>query len=622
MCGIAGFVSSAHGGRDIGDIVSSLARRGPDGEGTSSWPGAVFGHRRLAIIDISDAGRQPMLSDDGRVGVTFNGCIYNFLDLRRELEDCGHCFRSRCDTEVLVRGYQEWGIDELTRRLRGMYAFGIWDQNRRALYLVRDRLGVKPLVYAEDAGDLAFASTVQALRAGGYGGEIDPGAILEFLEFGFVTDDRCVYHGIRKLPPATILEWRDGASSTRTYWTLPAIETSSPVRFDDAVERTEELIVDSVRVRIQADVPVGALLSGGIDSTLVCWALSRIGADITAFTITTPGDSSDEGGAAAMTAKILGIRHRLVPLPAGESVSAAELVDAFSEPFASQSAIGMLRVSQVVKPFATVLLTGDGGDEIFGGYPFLQNVWRAEGLARRLPAAAGPAWQALRSAVPATGPLRRARNFLDYTFGGLGAYTRVRPGLPYFQERNLLGDALKSTTLRQRAMPASAGSGRRLFSDVLEYHKKTHFLSEFLPKVDASTMYYALEARAPFLDQFMWEFASRLPGHVRFHRGRLKAILREIVTRRIHPEVAERKKQGFTIPVERSLLAGSRHELKSLARVSLLESGGWIRPGSLRSVISDAMEKRDVPVQLWYLFVLEKWLERAGRPARSIAYSR
>src|SRR5438270_4119838 len=161
MCGIAGYVSSISEAHDITDMVSALARRGPDGEGTAAWPGVSFGHRRLAIIDVSDAGRQPMLSDDGRVGVTFNGCIYNFLDLRQELETRGHRFRSRCDTEVLVRGYQEWGIDELTRRLRGMYAFGIWDQNRRTLYLVRDRLGVKPLVYAERDGDLGFASTVQ-----------------------------------------------------------------------------------------------------------------------------------------------------------------------------------------------------------------------------------------------------------------------------------------------------------------------------------------------------------------------------------------------------------------------------------------------------------------------------
>jgi asparagine synthase (glutamine-hydrolysing) len=612
MCGIAGFVSSNSAGRDISNMVAALARRGPDGEGIETWPGVALGHRRLAIIDISDAGRQPMLSDDGRVGVVFNGCIYNFLDLRKDLETRGHRFRSRCDTEVLVRGYQQWGIDELAHRLRGMYAFGIWDQDRRTLYLVRDRLGVKPLLYAESSGGLAFASTLSALRAEGFGGDIDPDAILEFLEFGFVTDDRCVYRGVNKLPPATILEWRDGATATRCYWTLPGIEDTSTVTFEEAVERTEDLIVDSVRVRIQADVPIGALLSGGVDSALVCWALTKIHADITAFTITTPGDASDEGRAAAETAKILGIRHELVPIPTGEAVRVDELLNAFSEPFASQSALGMLRVSQAVKPFATVLLTGDGGDEIFGGYPFLYNVWRAEGLARKMPSAAGPAWQLVRSVVPRAGPLRRARNFFDYTFGGLGTFTRVRPGLPYFESRGLLGEQLRSRTLSQRDMAASAESARRLFSDVLGYHQKTHFLSEFLPKVDASTMYYALEARAPFLDQLMWEFASRLPGNVRFHGGRLKAILREIVKRRIHPLAAERRKQGFTVPVERSLLDGSRGMLESLAHESLLESGGFIRTGSLQKLVSDAIAQRNVPVQLWYLVVLEKWMENAS----------
>ena len=191
-------------------MVQALVRRGPDSEGVAKWPNAVLGHRRLAILDLSAAGHQPMLSDDGQIGLVFNGCIYNFLELRRALEQRGHRFHSRCDTEVLLRGYEEWGIDALAGRLRGMFAFGIWDQRRRTLTLVRDHLGVKPLIYCERNGEIGFASTVRALRAAGFGGEINPDAIVDLLELGWVRDDRAIAIGIRKLPPATILEWRDG----------------------------------------------------------------------------------------------------------------------------------------------------------------------------------------------------------------------------------------------------------------------------------------------------------------------------------------------------------------------------------------------------------------------------
>ena len=342
MCGIAGVVTTDSCHLDISSMVSHLARRGPDSEGVASWPGVALGHRRLAILDLSEAGHQPMLSEDGQVGLVFNGCIYNYLTLREELIRRGQPFRSHCDTEVLLRGYREWGIDGLCRRIEGMFAFGIWDQSSRRLFLVRDRLGIKPLVYASMGRKLAFASTIEALRSGGAGGEIDPQAILEFLEFGFVTEGRCIYSGIQKLPPARILEWHEGRSSIHTYWSLPEIDVSSPVSFEEAVEQTEQRIVDAVRVRIQSDVPVGALLSGGIDSALVCWALTRINANITTFTIATPGEEGDESADAAVTARALGIPNQPVPLDLEQAGSLEQLLDAFSEPFACQSATGML----------------------------------------------------------------------------------------------------------------------------------------------------------------------------------------------------------------------------------------------------------------------------------------
>src|ERR1051326_7461249 len=280
-----------------------------------------------------------------------------------------------------------WGIDELVRQLRGMFAFAIWDQGKRKLTLVRDRLGVKPLAYCIRNGEIAFASTVQALRAAGFGGGIDPQAVLEFLEFGYVIDPRAIYEGVSKLPPASILEWNDGRVEQRQYWAPPAIDEGSRIGFEEAVEETERLLVESVKLRLIADVPIGVLLSGGIDSALVCWALQKLNANIKAFTISAPGDPSDESGAAAETARRLGIEHEVVPMPE-ENFSLDEMTEAFGEPFSCSSAQAMLWVAKSVKQAATVLLTGDGGDDVFFGYPFFQNAWNAQRLARHLPAAA------------------------------------------------------------------------------------------------------------------------------------------------------------------------------------------------------------------------------------------
>ena len=229
MCGIAGLVGDFErhaGAATVQSMIDALARRGPDGEGVECWDGAILGHRRLAIFDLSPLGRQPMLSPDKNIGIVFNGAIYNFRDLRKELEAQGYSFKTQTDTEVLINGYDAWGIDELVARIRGMFAIALWDANRRRLFLVRDRLGVKPLIYAESNGSLAFASTVRALRKAGFVNEIDSDALTEYLEFGYVTDDRVIYRGAIKVPAATIVEWSKGKLSARQYWTPP------PARID------------------------------------------------------------------------------------------------------------------------------------------------------------------------------------------------------------------------------------------------------------------------------------------------------------------------------------------------------------------------------------------------------
>ena len=593
-------------------MVDSLARRGPDSEGISTWPGAILGHRRLAILDLSEAGRQPMLSDDGHVGIVFNGCIYNFQEIRRELEGCGHHFRSQCDTEVLLRGYLEWGIDGILGRAHGMFALAIWDHPRRKLTLARDRLGVKPLVYCVRNGEIGFASTVAALRSAGFGGEIDPQAVLEFLEFGYVTESRAIFEGIVKLPPATILEWQEGQIGQRRYWSLPPQDAGPGVTFAEAVEETERLLVESVRLRLISDVPVGVLLSGGIDSSLVCWAMRELGANIKAFTVRAPGDPSDESADAASTAHLLGISHEIVDMP-DTDFSLDEVVAAFSEPFGCTSAPAMLWVSSSVKRLATVLLTGDGGDDIFLGYPFLRSAWIEQQVARQLPAFAVPALSLAADALPDYGPGRRAKNLIRFVTGGIGERRRACDGLPYYERRSILGERLLGRTLSQRQIPASLEAARRLLSDVLAYHRGVHFTAEFMTKVDGATMYYGLEARAPFLDQKIWEFAARLSPRTQFHGGNLKAVLREIARRRIGPALAYRKKQGFTVPVDRWLAERWSGMLGRLLGDTILEREGWVRRGTLHGPIREAMSRRRIPEQIWRLLLLEHWLEWNAR---------
>ena len=612
MCGIAGYASAMHPRATepaVRAMVRALARRGPDSEGVENWDAATLGHRRLAILDLSEAGHQPMLSADRQVGVVFNGCIYNFLELRRELESHGNRFRSDCDTEVLLHGYREWGIDALVRRLRGMFAFAVWDNSRRVLTLARDRLGVKPLVFCERPGEIAFASTIEALRTAGFGGGIDPQAVLEFLEFGYVTEARAIYEGIQKLAPATIAEWCDGRLECRQYWSLPETQESAPVAFDEAVEQTEQLVIEAVRLRLISDVPLGALLSGGIDSTLVCWALRQLNANVRAFTVRAPGSDSDESAAAADTARRLGISHEIVDMP-DTDFSLDELTDAYSEPFSCQSALAMLWVSRSVKRLATVLLTGDGGDDVFFGYSAFRNVWMAQRLARWLPPAAAAAWNKGGFLIPGYGRLRSAKNFLGYATGGLGPFIRVHDGLPYYRQRGILGEPLAGRELAQRQIPPSLASARGLLWEFFSYHRKQHFVSEFMVKIDGGTMHYALEARAPFLDQKIWEYAAALPAQVRFHGGNLKAVLREIVRRRVGPDVAFREKQGFTVPVERWLAERWSGMLDGLRQGTVLERDGWVRRGSLEAPLRDALARRWIPVQLWRLLILDHWLEK------------
>lgn len=613
MCGIAGLVGFGEGRAALERVhrmVRALERRGPDGEGFEVWPEAVLGHRRLAIFDLSNAGRQPMLSTDKAVGVVFNGAIYNWRALRLELEALGYAFRSQTDTEVLIHGYREWGIDGLVGRLRGMFAFGLWDDCERKLFLVRDRLGVKPLLYSVNDNRIAFASTARALKAGIFGSEIDEQAVAEYLEFGYVTDDRSIYKEVRKVPAATILEWSGRRLTEREYWRPPPVASSAKVTFNEAVEETEKLFLSAVEKRLHADVPVGALLSGGVDSSLVCWAVAHLGGDVTAFTVGTPGDPWDETEDALATARSLGIKHRVLELSADDAPRAGELASAYAEPFACASALGMLRVSRAVASSATVLLTGDGGDDLFLGYPEHRHLWMAEKLARTLPGAAARAWRASRESFPGTGLLKRAASFMNYATGGIGAVACAHDGLPAYRLYNLLGDRLMDADVDQRSMPWSLESGRRVLEEFLEYDRRTRFVGEYMTKVDGATMHHALEARSPFLDQELWDFAAGLPFEIRLRRATLKAVLRELARRRVGERVARGKKRGFGIPVGRWIAGRWRASVERALHDSLLESEGWIRKDAALSLLKQSAERGEAPNQLWYIFVLDSWLRR------------
>jgi len=616
MCGIAGYIGDRNATRAEGILrrmVRAIERRGPDGEGIEHWEQAWLGHRRLAILDLSEAGRQPMLSDCGRVGVVFNGCIYNFMEIRAELEGLGHRFRSLCDTEVVVRGYQQWGVDALAAKMRGMFAIGVWDEDRQTLTLLRDRLGVKPLLYATGEGRIAFGSTLPALQETGMAGDLNPAAMLEYLEFGYVTDAFTIHEGVHKLGAGEILEWKNGEIRKRTYWRLPDEAENSRVSFEEAVEETERLLLESVKLRLIADVKVGALLSGGIDSALVCWAVRQAQADITAFTVSMEGDPSDETPATRETARILGIPHQVISLrrdDSGPGDLLHEVTSAYGEPFAAQSAMALLQVSAAVKPHATVLLTGDGGDDLFLGYWFYPTYLKSQQIARLLPELAGDLWRAGRGIVDTIPALRRPKHFADYITGGLGGFTRANDGLPFYTRRGLLGERLSGRNLPQREIPLSVAAGRSMMKDLLQYQQRTWFVSEFMTKVDGGTMYHALEARAPFLDQKLWEFAAQLPASLRLHGGELKAVLREIVRRRISPEVASRKKQGFTVPIERWMAGPWRDAFRRVADAPLLEQEGWLTRGALAKVASELGQAEQSSKHVWFLMVLENWLRR------------
>ena len=567
MCGIIGLISRVpcterrllSVGRDV------MIHRGPDdaGEWWSSDGRVGLAHRRLAIIDLSPSGHQPMHTADGDLSIVFNGEIYNFQDLRRELEDKGHAFQTRSDTEVILAAYREWG-ENCPARFNGAFAFALYDARRRQLFMARDRAGEKPLFYSLADGTLRFASELKALMADpAFPRRVDAEALDCYLAMGYVPGDRCMLQGVSKLPPAHALTFLmdSGELKVRRYWTLPEYFPREECDEIALLGELESLIEDSVRRQLAADVSVGILLSGGIDSSLITAMAARAAPKVKTFTVRFPGHAKyDETEHARLIASHFGTEH--IELEAGESSTdlLPRLARQFDEPMVDSSMIPTFLVSQMVRRHCTVALGGDGGDELFGGYGhynrllWLQQRLGAIPLALRMPIA-----EAAESLLPVG---FKGRNWIQ----GLGA--DLTQGLPliasYFDHgarKRLMapGKSLPSVAekVRQQRIPISAD----LLQRATRMDFENYLAEDILVKVDRASMMNSLEIRAPFLDHRLIEFAfGRVPSSFKATASGRKILLKKLCGQVLPPAFDQRRKQGFSIPLAQWLQGRSWRE--------------------------------------------------------------
>jgi asparagine synthase (glutamine-hydrolysing) len=622
MCGIAGLVRRGREPRPHGSaaalagaMVRTLAHRGPDDEGVWESPDATvaLAQRRLAIIDLSPLGHNPMPWDDGRLWITFNGEIYNFLELRDDLERRGYRFRSQTDTEALLAAYDEWGIDCL-QRLAGMFAFALWDEPRRRLWLVRDRLGKKPLYYADVDGALRFASELKAILADhSFPRNLDREALGLYLRYGYIPSPHSIYVHARKLPPAHYLLFEDDEAVVRRYWDpVPFALGTCQLGEEDAEAELNSLLTTAVRQRMIADVPLGAFLSGGIDSSLVVALMQEQSAEpVRTFTIRFENAAFNEADHAAAVARHLGTEHHEETCSAQEMLSVVgRLADMYDEPFADSSAVPTYLVSRIARQRVTVALSGDGGDELFFGYPRYRYHARASSVLRlprpiRRAAAAGVAQV----------PNRRVRRIADVLRSDdQDRYARF---VTWWQP----SDIVAMTGMRPGCIP--------LYADVLERAARQHAgeraplldLVSYLPediltKVDRASMAVSLEVRAPLLDHRVVEFALGLPLSMKWRGGLTKKALRDLLYRRVPRQLLERPKMGFGVPLDDWFRGPLRERMNAYSGGPDLEDLGF-DPRTVRTLWSDFLNGRSHRTDLlWQMFSLIEWFRRssAGHP--------
>ena len=631
MCGIAGRINlRSHRPVDqasIRQMCDWIRHRGPDDEGTLVDGEAGFGHRRLSIIDLSPGGHQPMVSRSGRYWITFNGEIYNYLEIRAQLETRGFVFRSSSDTEVLLAAFEAWDVDCL-RHLRGMFAFGIWDTVDRRLFLARDRVGKKPLYYREDRDGIAFASESRAFFADpGFEPQANPAAISAFVSLQYVPAPLSAFKGVRCLPPAHYLVATAASTTVNRYWKLE-YEPKNQLTEDEAEEEFVPILREAIRLRLISDVPLGAFLSGGVDSSVVVALMCEIGGQagrVRTFSIGFDEEQFNELPYARMVAARYGTEHTEHVVKPDIQQLLPRLVWHFSEPFADESAIPTFWLSKMTRQHVTVALNGDGGDENFAGYDrYAVNARNArfERLPRALRVLIAKSMAALPGAsadrLQTWAALRAMRSDEQAAMNRMFLSGR--------QKRSLLTPEFLSAGAPDAALEILSSSFRSASADeqmdrLLAMDAETYLPGALLPKVDITTMAFALEGRSPLLDHKVMEFAARLPLPLKRQGTDGKRLLKRIARRLVPTEVVDRPKRGFSVPLRHWF----RHELADTVRDVLLGSAarsrGVLEPKGVETLLGEHMSgARDWHEEIWILLMQELWYQTFidRRPAPTI----
>lgn len=629
MCGIAGFVSFEGHPREeaaarVKRMANAIIHRGPDEEGYFVDDHAAFGHRRLSIIDLS-SGQQPMSALGGRVQIAFNGEIYNYLEVRAELQRLGYRFQTHSDTEVLLQGYIQWG-ERCVDKMNGMFALAIWDARDQRLFLARDRVGKKPLYYVRTGSVFAFASELKALRAGGLcPTEMDPESLDCYLSFGYIPAPRTIYRNVRKLRAAHTLMITAQGQTERNYWNLSFAEPVNRA-LEEATEELESLLDQAVKCRLMSEVPLGAFLSGGIDSSLVVASMARLqDRPIITHSIGFNEREHSELPVAAQIAKYLKTDHHEFTVTPDAPGILEKIAWHFDEPLADSSALPTWYVCQMTRRSVTVALSGDGGDESFGGYTFryLPHIMESR-IRKSLPAAlrapvfgtVGALWPGS-AALPK--PLRLKTIFENLAVGDAEAFYRdlvwLRPDVRRALYSPDFLETLRGFTPMEALAPyyvhsdAPDALGRSQDTDIHFY-----MTDDVLVKVDRMSMAHSLEVRAPLLDYRILEFAAQLPSALKMNRREGKLPLRMLAAKRLPPEICGLPKRGFSIPAAQWLRGDLRAFVEDALSISHGLPAQLLNSETLKRLWSEHQSgARDHSVLLWGLVMLSLW-DRTSPP--------
>jgi asparagine synthase (glutamine-hydrolysing) len=618
MCGIAGIVSTEPGAKQdvqtVRSMCDAITHRGPDDEGFYVKDGAGLGMRRLSIIDIT-GGHQPIHNEEQNIWVVFNGEIYNFPELRHGLEARGHRFYTRSDTEVIVHLYEELGAD-CVRQLRGMFAIALWDERCKKLLLARDRLGKKPLHYALEKERLLFGSEIKSLLAAAPGlADVDNEALLSYFQFGYIPDPLTAFQKIRKLPPGHLLEFEAGKILLRSYWDLPTYGTLDPDSEDECLYDLERRLEEAVRIRLVSDVPLGALLSGGVDSSTIVALMARVhSGPVKTFSIGFPNEGFNETAHAREVAQRFGTDHHEFMVEADFTETLDRLTHMLEEPFGDSSILPTYHVSRLARQHVTVALSGDGGDELFAGYDRYQINLRRK-VFEKIPAWIGRAYR--KHVYPYLPNGTPGRKF-GYNVS-LGTRDRYIDNLSYlpadFRERAIFSNDFLQVANRH---PRPADLCRKYYDEAsaddelsrMQYlDTKMYLPADVLTKVDRMSMAVSLEVRCPLLDHEFVEWSASLAPRWKLRMGQSKYALKKLAERLGVPSrTVHRPKQGFAMP----LVHWFRKELKSGIGQILLEPGsiarGYFNPAGVRTLLDEHWRgRRDHSGSLWILLMFELW---------------